>query len=95
MTVEGRAEVHRDPPRLRPARLRPTRSSPPSATASAKTALGDPANEATRMGPLASLDQREEVRERIRELSAEAEIVAGDPDERAPSPPATPRRAPS
>ena len=32
------------------------------------------------MGPLASLDQRQEVRERIRELAAEAEIVAGDPD---------------
>lgn len=46
-----------------------------------KTALGDPANEATRMGPLASLDQRKEVRERIRELQTEAEIVAGNPDE--------------
>ncbi|TPE51911.1 phenylacetic acid degradation bifunctional protein PaaZ [Amaricoccus solimangrovi] len=46
-----------------------------------KTALGDPANEATRMGPLASLDQRREVRERIRELQREAEIVAGNPDE--------------
>lgn len=46
-----------------------------------KTALGDPANEATRMGPLASLDQRREVRERIRELQQEAEIVAGDPDD--------------
>jgi oxepin-CoA hydrolase/3-oxo-5,6-dehydrosuberyl-CoA semialdehyde dehydrogenase len=32
------------------------------------------------MGPLASLDQREEVRARIRDLSADAEIVAGDPD---------------
>jgi len=46
-----------------------------------KTALGDPSNEATRMGPLASLDQRREVRERIRELQQEAEIVAGDPDD--------------
>ena len=33
------------------------------------------------MGPLASLDQRKEVRERIRELQQEAEIVAGNPDE--------------
>ncbi len=41
--------------------------------------LGLPALEATRMGPLASLGQREEVRRRIRELGAEAEIVAGDP----------------
>jgi len=45
-----------------------------------KTALGDPADEATRMGPLASLGQRVEVRDRIRELAREAEIVAGDPD---------------
>ncbi|MBP7242204.1 phenylacetic acid degradation bifunctional protein PaaZ [Amaricoccus sp.] len=47
----------------------------------AKTVLGDPSNEATRMGALASLDQRREVRDRIRELRAEAEIVAGNPDE--------------
>lgn len=46
-----------------------------------KTVLGDPSNEATRMGALASLDQRKEVRTRIRELQAEAEIVAGNPDE--------------
>ncbi|WP_299908245.1 phenylacetic acid degradation bifunctional protein PaaZ [uncultured Paracoccus sp.] len=45
----------------------------------AKTAVGLPGDEATRMGPLASQDQREEVRERIRELQAAAEIVAGDP----------------
>lgn len=45
-----------------------------------KTVLGNPAEEAVRMGPLASLDQREEVRARIRDLSADAEIVAGDPD---------------
>lgn len=46
----------------------------------AKTAVGDPADEAARMGPLASLDQRQEVRDRIRELCADAEIVAGNPD---------------
>lgn len=46
-----------------------------------KTALGLPGEEATRMGPLASLDQRDEVRARIRELSQDAEIVAGNPDE--------------
>ncbi len=45
----------------------------------AKTAVGLPGDEGTRMGPLASQDQREEVRERIRELQAVAEIVAGDP----------------
>ncbi len=47
----------------------------------AKTALGLPGDEATRMGPLASLDQRDEVRARIKELQADAEIVAGNPDE--------------
>ena len=46
-----------------------------------KTALGLPGDEGTRMGPLASLDQREEVRARIRELQAVAEIVAGNPDD--------------
>lgn len=46
-----------------------------------KTTIGDPTDEAVRMGPLASLDQREEVRARIRDLAADAEIVAGDPDE--------------
>jgi oxepin-CoA hydrolase/3-oxo-5,6-dehydrosuberyl-CoA semialdehyde dehydrogenase len=46
-----------------------------------RTALGLPSDETTRMGPLASLDQREEVRERIRDLLSDAEIVAGDPDD--------------
>lgn len=46
-----------------------------------KTALGLPGDEGTRMGALASLDQREEVRARIKELQADAEIVAGNPDE--------------
>ncbi|WP_311031098.1 phenylacetic acid degradation bifunctional protein PaaZ [Mesorhizobium koreense] len=46
-----------------------------------KTALGLPSDETTRMGPLASLGQREEVRERIRNLLSDAEIVAGDPDD--------------
>ncbi len=45
-----------------------------------KTVLGNPADENVRMGPLASLDQRTEVRERIRDLLEDAEIVAGDPD---------------
>ncbi len=45
-----------------------------------KTALGNPADEAVRMGPLASLGQRDEVRARIADLRAEAEIVAGDPE---------------
>lgn len=45
----------------------------------AKTAVGLPGAEGTRMGALASLAQREEVRARIRDLQAAAEIVAGDP----------------
>jgi oxepin-CoA hydrolase/3-oxo-5,6-dehydrosuberyl-CoA semialdehyde dehydrogenase len=45
-----------------------------------KTAVGNPGDEGTRMGPLASLAQRDEVRTRIAELKADAEIVAGDPD---------------
>lgn len=44
-----------------------------------KVGVGNPADENVRMGPLASLGQREEVRARIRDLSAEAKIVAGDP----------------
>ncbi|AZO80689.1 MULTISPECIES: phenylacetic acid degradation bifunctional protein PaaZ [unclassified Bosea (in: a-proteobacteria)] len=47
----------------------------------AKTALGNPSEEATRMGPLASLAQRDEVRARIAELQGDAEIVAGDPSQ--------------
>lgn len=46
----------------------------------AKTAVGLPRDANARMGALASLDQRAEVRARIRELQADAEIVAGDPD---------------
>jgi oxepin-CoA hydrolase/3-oxo-5,6-dehydrosuberyl-CoA semialdehyde dehydrogenase len=45
----------------------------------AKTTLGSPAEETTRMGPLASLGQRDEVRACIEKLRVEAEIVVGDP----------------
>jgi len=45
-----------------------------------KTTVGDPRDENVRMGPLASLEQRDEVRGRIAELASEAEIVVGDPD---------------
>ena len=44
-------------------------------------ALGNPADEGVRMGPLASLSQREEVRGRIRELAHEAKIVSGNPNQ--------------
>ena len=46
----------------------------------ARTVVGDPENETVRMGPLASLAQRDEVRERVRQLASVAAIVAGDPD---------------
>lgn len=42
--------------------------------------VGDPANENTRMGALASQDQRADVRQKIAELAAENEIVFGDLD---------------
>ena len=45
----------------------------------AKTAIGDPRLETTRMGALASQAQREDVRRQIERLSAEARIVFGDP----------------
>ncbi|WP_085035584.1 phenylacetic acid degradation bifunctional protein PaaZ [Ensifer aridi] len=45
----------------------------------AKVALGNPADENVRMGPLASLGQRDEVRARIRDLGVDAEVVVGDP----------------
>jgi oxepin-CoA hydrolase / 3-oxo-5,6-dehydrosuberyl-CoA semialdehyde dehydrogenase len=46
----------------------------------AKTKVGDPRAEDTRMGALVSVSQRDDVRERIRELEAAgARIVAGDP----------------
>ena len=46
-----------------------------------KTAVGLPGADTTRMGALASLDQRVEVRERIIELQKGASIVAGNPDQ--------------
>ncbi|HEV2507125.1 MAG TPA: phenylacetic acid degradation bifunctional protein PaaZ [Mesorhizobium sp.] len=46
----------------------------------AKTPLGNPGEEGIKMGPLASLAQRDEVRARIKDLQGDAEIVAGDPD---------------
>ena len=46
-----------------------------------KVVLGDPAVDGVTMGALASIGQREEVRERVRELRAGgAELVFGDPE---------------
>src|SRR3954462_14015392 len=51
----------------------------------ARTKVGDPRAEDTRMGALVSVSQRDDVRARIRELeSAGARIVAGDPNAEPP-----------
>lgn len=44
----------------------------------AKTTIGDPSIEGVRMGSLAGLEQREEVKEKVLELSKSQEIVYGD-----------------
>ena len=46
----------------------------------AKVVVGNPANPAVRMGPLASLAQREEVRRSLRSLLAAGSAVFGDPE---------------
>src|ERR1700730_16472092 len=46
----------------------------------AKVTVGNPADKATRMGALASLDQREEVRRSLKALEDAATIVFGDPE---------------
>ena len=46
----------------------------------AKVAVGDPRADGVRMGPLASLDQRNEVLARFAELRRESDLVGGDPD---------------
>lgn len=45
-----------------------------------KTTIGDPRDEATRMGALVSTSQRDDVRAKIKEISADAAIVYGDPN---------------
>ena len=50
-------------------------------TALGEIRIGNPANKDVNMGALASQGQREEVRERVAELSGEAEIVYGGKDE--------------
>ncbi len=44
-----------------------------------KTVIGDPRNEATRMGALVSASQREDVRQKIEAIRKDAKIVYGDP----------------
>jgi oxepin-CoA hydrolase / 3-oxo-5,6-dehydrosuberyl-CoA semialdehyde dehydrogenase len=45
-----------------------------------KTTIGDPRDEATKMGALVSISQRNDVRDKIKEISADAAIVYGDPN---------------
>lgn len=44
-----------------------------------KTAIGDPRDEATRMGALVSVSQRQDVRDKIAEIARDGAIVYGDP----------------
>jgi oxepin-CoA hydrolase/3-oxo-5,6-dehydrosuberyl-CoA semialdehyde dehydrogenase len=46
----------------------------------AKVVVGNPGSDKVRMGALASLDQREEVRKAVQALRASADLVYGDPD---------------
>jgi oxepin-CoA hydrolase/3-oxo-5,6-dehydrosuberyl-CoA semialdehyde dehydrogenase len=46
----------------------------------ARTTIGNPATEGVRMGALASLDQREEVRRSVKALADAGRIVFGDPE---------------
>jgi oxepin-CoA hydrolase / 3-oxo-5,6-dehydrosuberyl-CoA semialdehyde dehydrogenase len=46
----------------------------------ARTTVGNPASEGVRMGALASLEQREEVRRSVKALADAGRIVFGDPD---------------
>jgi len=46
----------------------------------AETVVGDPRADGVRMGPLASIAQRDEVLARVAELGHESEIVSGDPE---------------
>jgi oxepin-CoA hydrolase/3-oxo-5,6-dehydrosuberyl-CoA semialdehyde dehydrogenase len=46
----------------------------------AKVTIGNPELETVRMGPLVGLDQRRDVLAHVTTLRAEAELVAGDPD---------------
>ncbi len=45
----------------------------------AAVTIGDPRRDDVRMGPLASVSQRESVREKVAEIARDAEIVYGDP----------------
>ena len=46
----------------------------------AKVVVGNPAEESVRMGALAGLEQREEVRRSVKALLSAGRIVSGDPD---------------
>ena len=84
---QGGAEMHRDPPGDGARANISTRSQQALAERLAKTKVGDPRAEDTRMGALVSVSQRDDVREKIAELEAAgARIVAGDPNAEPPIP---------
>jgi oxepin-CoA hydrolase / 3-oxo-5,6-dehydrosuberyl-CoA semialdehyde dehydrogenase len=47
----------------------------------ARIVIGDPRLAEVRMGPLASVEQKDEVMQRVAELRRDAELVAGNPDD--------------
>ena len=71
--------MHRDPPRPRPRRLTDAVAEAVSAEL-ANVVIGNPADKSVRMGALASLDQREEVRRSLKALEDAARVVFGDPE---------------
>ena len=73
--------MHRDPPRVR---ARPTLLDDVASAASerlAKVTVGNPTAEGVRMGALASLEQREEVRRSLKALLDAGSVVFGDPEQ--------------
>ena len=77
---QGRAEVHRDPAGIRAGRLLDAVAEAASASGWPKVVVGNPADPGVRMGALASLEQREEVRRSLKALEGAATIVFGDPE---------------
>ena len=53
----------------------------PLLTPHSESVVGNPAAQTVRMGALASLEQREEVRRSVKELAASSHIVYGDPEQ--------------
>ena len=87
---EGRAEVHRDPARVRARRTAGRRRRGRRASGWRRSTVGNPADAEVRMGALASLEQREEVRRSLKAL-----LDAGTHRVRRPRPRRRRRRRPA